>query len=79
MKTNSVLNQTVDNNSTPKIIDNRFIIVDFSVSAHCCFTHSIVDTSKGQTNGFWNDVICECFTEEDAVLILEAVNKHISQ
>jgi len=57
----------------------RYIIVDESMSAHCCFQWSIVDTTVGKLDTTygeeWADHICEGFREEDAELICDALNK----
>lgn len=48
----------------------RYIVVDGSESAHCCFEATVVDTSR-----LTHVNICECFDFEEAVLIAEALNK----
>jgi hypothetical protein len=53
----------------------RYIIVDESMSAHCCFQWSIVDTTAGKDDEEWTKHICEGFREEDAQLICDALNK----
>lgn len=50
---------------------NRFIVVEGSYSAHCCFTHSVIDTING------GECICEAFSQEDAEKIAEALNETI--
>lgn len=60
---------------------SRYIILDKSDSGHCCFTHSIIDTKDGleeystQDNLCWKNCIAETFCEEDAELIVNALNK----
>lgn len=56
-----------------------------SKSGHCCFDFTIVDSEQQEIiNGepYFNtdgepvySTICECFTEQDARLVLEALNK----
>lgn len=52
-----------------------FIVVPKSVSCHCCFAFSILDTArKHETfNGRWH-TMCECFDEQDAINICNALN-----
>ena len=57
---------------------SRFKIVDESVSNHCCFSHSVIDTAtKADYGGIRSDyvVMCECFDEESAQMICDALNK----
>lgn len=55
----------------------RYIIVKGSVSGHCCFDYSIVDSEqKEQDWGVDNKVICETFYKEDADLICNSLNKY---
>lgn len=57
----------------------RFTITNRSESRHCCFTHSVVDTQTA-AEGFEEDdtfepkIMCETFSEEDAVMISNALN-----
>jgi hypothetical protein len=57
----------------------RYIIEDESLSAHCCFGWSIVDTTVGKIDTIhgpqWADHICEGFEEKYAILICDALNK----
>lgn len=52
--------------------------MDKSMSAHCCFEYTIMDTTKPQDYsdecGQHFDSVCECFTEEDAKLICTRLN-----
>ncbi len=59
---------------------NRYIVVDESVSGHCCFEYSIVEASTK----IWDDVfkryfydnpICETYEQEDAQLICKLLNE----
>jgi len=50
-------------------MSERFKVVDRSISAHCCFEATVVDTLKD------NDSICECFEIEDARKIAAAMNQ----
>ncbi len=57
----------------------RYIIIPESLSAHCCFEYTIVDTKAGKKDlggtDYWNKSMCECFDEEEAVEICNALNK----
>lgn len=53
----------------------RYIVVEGSVSAHCCFEASVCDTTKPyqfDPNQF--EAICECMSKEDAHDIAAAMN-----
>jgi hypothetical protein len=57
----------------------RFIVIDGSQTGHCCFSATIVDTTKPTMIGEKHDKnqfkpICECFEEEDAKQIAEYLN-----
>lgn len=61
----------------------RFKIIEGSLSAHCCFGSTVVDTLKptmfGDESYVWNGVpqyesVCECFERADAELICAALN-----
>ena len=60
--------------------DRRYIIVSESLSAHCCFKYSVVDTKKGKSDSgnYWKNSICETFEMTDAILICQALN-HLNQ
>jgi hypothetical protein len=45
----------------------RYKVVDGSVSQHCCFEATVVDTSN-------NESLCECFDKADAHKIAIAMN-----
>lgn len=64
----------------------RYKIIEFSQSAHCCFGYTVVDTSlpviygkepfiDTRTGEVRYESICECFSEEDAKLICDALNR----
>lgn len=55
----------------------RFIVVKGSLSSHCCFEYSIVDTLAGKEDygDYWKLIMCECFEEKEANIICEALNK----
>jgi len=60
---------------------HRYKIVDESQSAHCCFSHTVVDTSRpkmiaGKHYKDQYEIVCECFDEEDAVLVRDALNAY---
>jgi hypothetical protein len=66
---------------------DRYKIVGYSQSAHCCFSCTIVDTTKPIMIGGEHYIdhrseepeyepVCECFDEADAELIVVALNEH---
>ncbi len=66
----------------------RYIIMKGSISGHCCFDFSVLDTTKPHIiggkhyedeNGKHYDVVCECFYEESAVLICNLLNAPVDQ
>lgn len=54
----------------------RFKIVHGSESGHCCFEYSIVDTQQSITilGQEHFALVCECFYEQEAILVCEALN-----
>ncbi|NDE10792.1 MAG: hypothetical protein EBZ95_09530 [Chitinophagia bacterium] len=56
----------------------RYIIVDESVSAHCCFECTIIDTAAGKEayGDYWKRSMCETFDRAEAEIICDALNKH---
>jgi hypothetical protein len=62
----------------------RFIVVEGSETAHCCFDATVVDTAKPQiVNGkqyresdgrLAYEQICECLDRADAEMIAAAMN-----
>lgn len=56
---------------------SRFIIVEESVSAHCCFSYTIIDTLDGieSYGNYWKNSICETFNKESAVMVCRALNQ----
>jgi hypothetical protein len=52
----------------------RFKAVPGSVSAHCCFEASVIDTTKPMTYSVGFDPICEAWSIEDAEKIADALN-----
>lgn len=61
----------------------RFIVIEKSLSAHCCFTHSVIDTSEGkELEGTefegWKKAICETMDAGDAECICDALNECIT-
>jgi hypothetical protein len=60
---------------------DRFIIINKSLSAHCCFCYTIVDTSYGREDfgkvedDYWKETVCECFEENHAKDVCDALNK----
>lgn len=56
-------------------MEKKYIVTEKSLSAHCCFKFTVVDTSAGKSGEFWNKSVCETFDKESADLIAEALNK----
>lgn len=56
---------------------NRYIIVDGSLSSHCCFQFTIVDTDAGKKpyGDYWERSMCETFQRDEAEQICAALNK----
>jgi hypothetical protein len=56
----------------------RYIIIDQSVSAHCCFECTIIDTAAGKEDygDYWKRSMCETFDRAEAEIICDALNKH---
>lgn len=50
-------------------IVERYIIIAKSVSYHCCFSHTIIDTKSDD-----EEIIAECFEEGSAIIIVTALN-----
>ena len=63
----------------------RYIVKPYSQSGHCCFEYTVVDTTLpvifhgeqyiGRDGNPQFEPICECFDEQDAKLICDALNK----
>ena len=64
---------------------DRYIILNSSKSAHCCFTHTVMDSTKPDMIGDSDEqhegpegkhfeTVCECFSREDAELVCSAMN-----
>ena len=59
---------------------SRFIVVEGSQSAHCCFDATVVDTTKQRVVGEFKhylgqfESVCECFNQDDADMIAAALN-----
>lgn len=63
----------------------RYVVIEGSQSAHCCFEATVVDTSNPTVfngvpyapNGKQRyEAVCECFYQEDAERIAAALNAH---
>lgn len=52
----------------------RYVIIEDSLSGHCCFEFSIVDTKGKTKDNIWDDAICETFDLDDAIKICSALN-----
>lgn len=60
-------------------MNQRYQVIEGSQSSHCCFDYTVVDTTQPDMIGdkHYNDqyiAICECFGEEDAKAIADAMN-----
>ena len=58
--------------------NERYIIIDSSFSAHCCFGYSIIDTKAGKVHygDYWKKSMCETFDIEEAEIICKALNSY---
>ncbi len=64
----------------------RYRVVEGSQTAHCCFTHTVVDTTRpdliggeqyvDERIGAYFEIICECFGVEDAENVTAALNRN---
>ncbi len=53
----------------------RYQVVEKSISAHCCFEATVIDThNKGRYIHDQGQCICECFEVEDARKVADALN-----
>ena len=62
----------------------RYKIINGSNSGHCCFEATVVDMAKSEIIGgeyyagsdgdIYYEIVCECFSMEDAQLICDALN-----
>lgn len=65
---------------------DRYKILPGSISGHCCFTATVVDTTRPVMIGDKHyerdgvkhyEAVCECFEEEDAKLIATSLNARV--
>jgi hypothetical protein len=59
---------------------SRYRVVEGSQSAHCCFVATVIDTTKpvligGKHYNGQYEPVCECFEQEDAQTIADALNQ----
>lgn len=52
----------------------RYQVINESATSHCCFSHSVVDTTQRKEPMGAVGVMCECFDQADAELICRALN-----
>lgn len=62
----------------------RYVIINDSVSAHCCFEYTVCDTTKPvmiggkhwehSKHGLQYETVCECFDALCAKLVCDALN-----
>lgn len=64
---------------------SRYIVIEESLSVHCCFEATVVDTKGGcreygETEVYksWNTLVCECLNKEHAYLIAECLNNSVA-
>lgn len=57
--------------------NKRFIVLNGSESAHCCFEFTVIDTSKGKEDygDYWKETVCETFEKKHAIMICDALNQ----
>ena len=60
---------------------SRFFIVEESISNHCCFGYTVCDRTKpvlihGEHYKERYETVCECFEEEEAILVCLALNAY---
>jgi hypothetical protein len=56
----------------------RYKVVPGSVSTHCCFEASVIDTERRDEYGVEHPM-CECFHPADAIIIAEALNERLNR
>jgi len=63
---------------------NRYIVTNRSISSHCCFEATVMDSTKPDMigdrqyedkKGKHYESICECFYLENAIKIAKALNQ----
>lgn len=54
----------------PTFAPARYIVISESVSRHCCFGYTVIDTKREPRE------MCESFYKEAAEIICDALNKH---
>lgn len=55
----------------------RYEVKEKSVSGHCCFEYSVVDTESTKKYAQFS-AVCECYEREDADRIAELLNASVS-
>jgi hypothetical protein len=53
----------------------RYVVIEESTSAHCCFGFTVMDTRRPVAELDDNLGVCECFKKEDAERICRALNR----
>lgn len=65
-------------------MNKRYRVIDGSVSNHCCFEYTVVDSAVEMSDynhyylskyGYIFEVLAECYTKEDAERVCDALNK----
>lgn len=57
-------------------MSDRYIVEPGSLTAHCCFSATVVDTADGKEDygDYWKTHVCECMDIKHANKIAEALN-----
>ncbi len=61
---------------------DKYKMIEGSSSAHCCFAFTVLNLTKpleyqGSDDVIDYEIVCECFTEEDADLVCKALNSYL--
>ena len=64
---------------------SRYTVLNKSISSHCCFEATVMDTTKpcmigaehysDEDGNAYYESVCECMEEEDARRIADSLNK----
>lgn len=53
-------------------MSERYKVIEHSVSGHCCFEATVIDTLNGN-----DEMICESFDIDDAKMIANKLNEEV--
>lgn len=62
--------------SLPQDKPKRYQILEGSMSCHCCFGFTIIDTAQPEKFHPEGKTMCECFDQFEADTICSALNEH---